>query len=452
MKLSSLFAPKRIFAFAMPVLATLFVFGLSHQTPVHADAGCVTAKTWIDPANGHVAVGNGGADDTQNLQDLINYAIANNLAVKIEPGRYRITKTLILALAHYNDQVIGFHISGIAGPNPYGGANGVGIIMDANSTTQPAVLEIGQGAFYDMTIANLGLGSNVPNYGTQYGLLFAEQEYSHVKVDMVTVSNVGTCFANVQGTSGGGNGEDVNIEDCSGGGKCFYSNNFGQSFYHRILNCQAGGPNGATAIKIGNGNGGFDLDIIGFSYTFGTGPLCNTFIENDGISGHINVKNGRIEMCDTVLTYNGGSLYQQGGVEIRGIEFDTMNMYVLNSQWVAKNFPLVDDTIHGTIIQNAEQYTNVFSFCSFGGGYGPVYPALSLTAINGDYTQNFFEKCKFGGFSNKLNDSTGTTSVIWSSGTTHAPASNQAALTALNGVVRDCRASIGSNPALANMP
>ena len=415
----------RALTLSLSALTALTLFGLSSRTPASADAGCITAKTWVDPANGHAAYGDNSHDDWQNLQDMINYALLNNQAVKFEPGQYRITKTLVLALAKNYYQVIGFRMSGIAGPNPYAGqTNGVGLIMDANSTTQPAVLEIGQGAFYDTTIESIGLSSLVPNYGTPYGLLFAEQEYSHVKVEMVTVSNVGTDFANIQGTSGGGNGEDVNIDNCSGGGMCFYSNSCGQALYHRIHDCQAGGPNGATAIKIGSGNLGFDLDVTGFSYTFGTGPLRNTFIENDGVSGTVNVKGGRLEWCDTLLTYSGGSYNQTGHVEIRGIDLN----------FGPGKFPILDATLNGRLVQSNGQYTNTISNCTFGGVGGP----LSLAPVGGDFSKTFFEKCSFGGFSNKLTDLANVSGV------------NQ--LQQMGIAIRDCRAAPPTNNApMSNM-
>ena len=440
----------------LAALAALFVFGISHQAPVQADAGCVTAKTWIDPANGHSAYGDGSHDDWQNLEDMLNYAFAHNDAVKLEGGNYRITKTLVLALAHPSDQLTGFRISGINGPQANGQTNGVSLVLDSQSATQPAVLEIGQGAFYQTIIENIGLKSAVPNFGTKYGLLFAEQEFSNCSVRNTNVQNVGTAFAIVAGTTGGGNGEDVTLDHCDGGGnKGYYFNNCGQALYHHIINCQAGGNNGATAIEVGSGNLGFDLDITGFSYTFGTGPLQNTFVQNDGVSGCVNIKGGRLEWCDTLLTYSGGSTNLTGSVEMRGIDVSAMNLYVSNNQWVAKTFPLVDDTLLGTRIQNTGQYTNTFSNCLISGSSGPVYPALSLTSVTGDYCKNYFEKCVFRGFSNKLTDTSGTPSVFWTSGSSSTPVSNQAALTAIGGIIRDCRTTTGPTYAgsvLVNMP
>ena len=445
MKLSSLFAPKRMLAVALPALATLITFGLTGLSAAQAtDPGFITAKTWIDPANGHAAAGDGVTDDWQNLQDMINYALNTTPGqnhfetVKFEPGKYRITKTLLLALPHFNDQSFGFRMTGIAGPDA-GSGHGVCISLDSGSTTQPAVLEVGQGAFVDLTIENLGLASNVSNYGTQYGLLFGEQEFSHVNVHMVTVTNVGTDFAIVAGTTGGGNGEALTLDNCSGGGRCFYSNNCGQALYHRIFNCQGGSPNGGTAFKIGSGNLGFGLDVQSFSYTFDTGPLCNTFVENDGVSGHVNITGGRLEWCNTVLCYGGGSTNEAGFVTIKG-----MDIYGFTN-----NFPLLDGTMHGNRIQNNAQWTNKFTDCTFSCDTGG---ALSLAAVTGDYSRNYFQECVFSNFSNKLNDTSGTSSVYWSSGTTHAPVSNQAALTTMGGIITSCRATAPGNPVLVNMP
>ena len=395
MKLSSLFAPKRIIALALPVLATLFVFGISNQAPLQADAGFITAKTWIDPATGHAAYGDGSHDDWQNLEDMLNYAFAHNDAVKLEGGNYRITKTLVLALAHPSDQLTGFRISGINGPQANGQTNGVSLVLDSQSTTQPAVLEIGQGAFYQTIIENIGLKSAVPNFGTKYGLLFAEQEFSNCSVRNTNVQNVGIAFALVAGTTGGGNGEDVTLDHCDGGGNLgfYYNNSYsGQAYYHHIINCQAGGSNGATAIEIGGNGLGFDLDVTGLSFTWGTGPKRNTFLKNDGVTGIISVKGGRLEWCDTLLTYSGGSWNQTGHVDIKGVDVN----------FGPGNFPFLDGTLNGTIIQSGEQYTNVISNCHIGGVGGP----LSLAPVNGEYSQTFFEYCSFHGFSNKLTDLT----------------------------------------------
>ena len=401
MKLFSLFAPKRILTLALPALATLFIFGLSSQTPVHADAGCVTAKTWVDPANGHVAVGNGGADDTQNLQDLINYALAHQLAVKLEAGTYRITKTLIIQLAHPGDQYFGFSISGVSGPNRSSSVpnGGTAILMDAGSTTQPAVLEMGQGQFVDTIITNMALDSSVPNCGTKYGLYFAEQEFTKVDVHMVTVYNAGIAFATVAGTTGGGNGESVDISECNAAVvNCFYSNNDGQALFHHITNCDCGINNGGTAIKIGSGNQGFDMDVNGLSGTFTTGTLRNTFLENDGVSGCVNIKGGRIEWCDTLLSYTGNVSFI-GSVAMRGIDFSGTNAYVSNNAWVLKSFPFIDAST-----ASQAQNNNIIEDCHFYASSGSPHPALSLASGISDLSRTYFDRCIFVSYSNKLTD------------------------------------------------
>ena len=422
-------APRRLLTLSLTLAAALATLGLTG--PARADygsptLGVITAQTFVDPIT-HVgpAAGNGTTDDYAALQDMISYALYHNEAVLFEPGKYRITKTLMIALNTASSQVSGFRIAGLAGPNPYGMGQGVCIFLDANSTTQPAVLEVGQGAFYNMTIENLGLTSNVPNFTTPYGLYFAEQEFSHVKVHMVDVENVGTDYAVVAGVTKGGNGEALTLENCCGGGKCFYFNNCGQAYYHRILNCQGGALNGGVFLKIGNPNGAHDLDVSSISCTFGTGPLRNTFLEVAGVSGTINVKGGRVESCDTILSYwNGGPGGGSGIVTVEGLDFDQMQGL----------FPILDASHYGIPnVPGDPQYTNKILRCKI--GCASAKPLTVAPMAGEDLSRNYFDQCVFcGGWTTRITD-----------------ISNQPALNAMQVRVRDCRTGIPGDSLLDDL-
>jgi len=422
MKFSSLFAPKRIFALALPMLATFFVFGLSGISAARAtDPGYITAKTWIDPANGHAAYGDWAHDDWQNLQDMINYAIAHTEAIQFEPGSYRITKTLVIQTVGYNE---GFRMTGIAGPNwAPGQPGGISIVLDA-VTTQPAVLEVGQGGFYDMSVENLALVSNPGSVQASYGLLFAWQQFSHAYIHNVAVQGADTSFAVVQGTTSGANGEALELNNCDGGGgRCFYFNNCGQAFYHRIINCQGGAVNGGVFLRIGNSNGGHDLDVSSISCTFASGPLRNTFLEVNGVSGTVNVKGGRVESCDTILSYSGGSPGFGGIVTVEGIDFDGC----------PGHFPILDASHYGLLsFVGDAQYTNTILRCKIG-AYGGKPLTLEPTGSE-DLSRSYFEKCVFTGWSNKI-----------------TAASNQPALNAMQVRVRDCRSDIPTDVLMSDL-
>lgn len=416
-----------------PMLAALCVFGLFYQPAARADYGCsvpgvITAKTWIDPANGHAAAGNGSTDDWQNLQDMINFAIdATNIghveAIQFEPGSYVISKTLMIQMLHPGDQLIGFRMSGVAAPNltGYGPIGGVSLLLSDATHTQKAVLEIGQGALYDSSIENLALVSST-SYGTDvtpYGLLFGEQEFSHVKVDMVSVNNVGTAFAIKPGTTGGGNGESINIDNCHAAGvNCFYENDFGQALCHSIARCAFTINNGGTAVKIGPHGAGMGLDVTSLCGTFGAGPLRNTLIECNHIPSALNWTGGRVEFCDTIIHYIGGGPSAIGHITIRGMDFDACGLNALTYP----GFGLVDDTLNGA---NGQQFTNTIEQCRFNGSYGSPFPALKLTTLAGDHSENFFDRDTFTGYSNKLTDLT-------------------ADLSHLGAVVTHCRSAIGA--------
>ena len=328
-------------------------------------------------------------------------------------------------MAHPGDQTVGLRISGAAGPNPtgWGPSGGTCIMLTDPTHTQQAVLEFGQGAFYNSTIENLGLTSN-RNYGTNttpYGLLFAEQEYSFVKVEMVSVSNVGTAFAINAGTTGGGNGEDINIDNCLASYvNCFYYNNFGQALNHSITKSTTTINNGGVAIKVGPKGVGMGLDVTSLSVSFAAGPLRNTLIECNHIPGYLNETGGRVEMCDTLIHYIGGGPTAIGHITIRGMDFDGCGYDQINYN----AFGLVDDTINGS----PGQFTNTIEQCRFNGSYGPTYPALKLTTLVGDHSENYFDRDTFTGYSNKLTDL-------------------KTDLNNLGAVVTHCRSAIGSTGA-----
>ena len=431
MKLFSLFAPKRMLTLALPALATLFAFGLTGLTAAQATSpGYLTAKTWIDPATGHAAYGDGIHDDTQNLQDMINYVLNTSAshqgeAIQLEPGTYKITKTLMIQnppLGGY----MGFRLSGMSGPNNDNTTylnSGVTISLVTSDTTQLAVLEVGAGAIYDINIENLGLDTSVngqPNsIPIQYGLLFGGQQFSHAIVRNVSVNAVGTAFG-IDGTTGG-NGESVNIDDCLAWSvNCFYYNNCGQALCHSITKSAATINNGGSAIKVGVSGTGMGLDITSLSVSFVSGPLRNTLIECNALPGSLNETGGRVELCDTIIRYAGGSPAVIGHITLRGMDFDGCG--INGTKYPA--FGLMDDTLNG---HNAQQYTNTIEQCRFNGSYGAPFPALSLTtfSVSGDYSKNYFDRDTFTGYSNNLTDLTTD-------------------LGHLGAKVRDCRSATGA--------
>ena len=436
MKFASLFAPRHI-----PALALVYAFSMAGLSAAPTpDPGFITAKTWTDPAlpaHPH-AMGDSRSDDTQNLQDMINYAVAHNVAVQLEPGQYKTTKTLVIQKPSSSFN-LGFRISGIAGPNCDGATvyQGVSIVLTTTDTTQPAVLEVGEGGFYDMAFESIGLTSTCPNCGTKYGLLFAGQNYSHAKIDMVTVGNVDTAYAitPIPGVTPGGNGEGVNIDNCrTYNVNCFYYNNSpsGQALCHSISRCEWGVNNGGSAIRFGANSPGLGLDVTSFSGTFGDGPLRNTLIECDGPPTTVNLTGGRIEQCNTLIAYSGGSNQVIGHIVIRGMDFDAVNVChtkTTPAAWITKPFPLIDDTLNGKLSQTPMQYSNVIDDCRFNGNYGAPFPKVALVGIPGDNSRTYFDRCTFTGFSNFLTDP--------------GDAKLQAALKNLSAKVRDCRYNLG---------
>ncbi len=403
-------------------LALTLGVGLTLPAAAQSTTGVtLTAKGWNDPATGNHCWGDGVTDDTQCLQDLIDYAIAHQDAVSLEPGIYLIKKTILIQTSSSPlTEIDGFHLYGQAGANANGSLNngGVTLKLAAGASVPTALLEVGQGTFRDMSIENIGLISNstVEPYTTQYGLLFGETEFSGAFIHNVTASYVDTAFGVIVGTTGGANGEFVNLLDCGGDYvNCFYANSNGQAYQHRITNCQASIENGGTYIKIGNALQGHSLDVISCSCSFTAGSKRNTFLENDGVSGDINVTGGRVEHCDTALYYGGGGTSSTNSevalITIRGVHFTSYS----------GSYPLIDNTLNS--MGNA-QWTNTFDNCRFDGppGNPPVNPPmLSVGLQTGDRSKNYFEKCVFWQFGNQLQ---------------YAP--HFSGTNGIGGVIRDC--------------
>lgn len=361
----------------------------------------ITAKTFVPPGCTNPATGDGKSDDTAALQGDIDYAIAHQIAFQLEPGTYMISKTLTISVP-VGSVVCGFMMAGQSGPNRNGAvsAGGVAIALNGSASTQPAVLAVGSGAFRDMSIENIAFGSAVGGCGTPYGVAFANTGFSHATLFNDAAFNVGTAFAVLQDTDGEANGEGVELDECTCCYcNCFFLNNSGQAYTPHVVDSGGTINNGGVCFRVGNGNLGNDLDVFGTGFSMTPGPLRNTYFENDGISGTVNIEGGRVEHCDTVLHYGGGSLGDQGVITMRGIQFTAYT----------GNFPLVDGTLNG--FSNA-QYTDTFQSCKFEGVDG-AWPALKIGAQNGDLSNNYFDRCVFLGFSNGVSNlSTGKMGIV----------------------------------------
>jgi hypothetical protein len=382
--------------------------GQNGQGPV------VTAKTFVAAGRSSGAVGDGKSDDTEALQEAIDEALRSHTGLVLEPGTYRITRSLVIE-SDIRAYPAGFMIHGQVGPNRNGaGQGGVAIALDAASTTTRALITVGNSHFRDMIIENVGLVSHVPNNGTPFGLLFAGNGFSHATVRNLSVTTVHTAFG-IEKAASGSNGEQVDLEDCQGAYvNTFYSNNDGQAYCHHVVNCEASLVNGAVVFKVGNGLLGFNLDVFGFNCSCKDGPLPNTFLENDGVSGNLNFWGGRNETIDTVLAYTGGTPNDSGLILMSGIHFTSHR----------DGYPLIDATLGH---QSNQQWTNTFQNCMFTAFRGQN-PKLFVKAQPGDLSETFFEKCVFLRFANPITDATG-----------------------MDLKIRDCRAAIGDNPRLVDV-
>jgi hypothetical protein len=309
---------------------------------------------------------------------MINYAIQNNCGIEFEPGTYRITKTLLVDDIGVNFPT-GFTMIGMVGPNRSTdtATGGVTISLDGNSTNQLAVLQFGHAAFRDITVERIGFNSRVSNSATPYGISFADTYFTHAKFDNVSVGWVNSAFSIA--SSGGANGEMVDINNCTGNYvRNFYKNTCGQAYLHHIINSNANILNGGTAFRVGNGNLGHSLDVFGFSSSFAPGPLVNTFFENDGVSGNINIIGGRQENIDTVLSFIGGSYNLQGMILMEGLQFTNL----INKAPV----------IFGSV--GLGNFTNSFIGCQFNAPNGSDVTLVDKEPGNSG-AFNVFDKCIF---------------------------------------------------------
>ena len=360
------------------------------QTPLrYLDAKVITAKTFIAVGHKTGAAANGVVDDTDTLQQAINYAIATGSCLELEPGTYRITKGLVIDAPATNFPA-GFMIHGQSGSNRVGnGYGGVCLKLDATSTKETALLTIGHAAFRDVVIENVGLVSSVPNSALPYGVLFTGNRFGHVIIHKVAVTTVQTGFAILEAGNSELNGEQVDLDGCLGVHvNCFYNNQWGQAYNHHIVNCNASILNGGTAFRVGESIMGFSLDVYGFTSSFFSGPLQNTFFENDGISGPVNFSGGRQENVNTILKYIGGTPDNVGMISFSGLHFPAMS----------STFPFIDATLNN--VGNC-QWTNSFLGCLFEATPSTVQP-LWAQAQTEDMSMNIFERCVFRRFSNAV--------------------------------------------------
>jgi hypothetical protein len=379
-----------------------------------AQGQLLSAKTFVAPGHTSGAAGDGRTDDTEALQQAIDEALRSHTGLVLEPGTYRITKGLVIE-SDARAYPAGFMIHGQAGPNRNGaGQGGVAIVLDAAATTTRALITVGNSHFRDMIIENIGLVSHVAKNGTPFGVLFAGNGFSHATIRNVSATTVHTAFG-IEKAASGDNGEQVDLEDCQGAYvNTFYSNNDGQAYCHHVVNCESSLVNGAVVFKIGNGLLGFSLDAFGFNCSCETGPMPNTFLENDGVSGNLNFWGGRDEAIDIVLAYTGGTPNDSGMILMSGIHFTSHR----------EGYPLIDATLGH---QSNQQWTNTFQNCMFTAFRGQN-PKLFVKAQPGDFSETFFEKCVFLRFANPITDAMG-----------------------MDLKIRDCRAAIGSNPRLVDV-
>lgn len=341
-------------------------------------------------APGRAAYGDGSHDDTAELQADIDYAITNLCALEIEPGCYNTSAALVIA-APINSVIEGLKITGVGGVSDFASTicGGVEIQLTSGATSAPAIIEVGPGKFRHLIIEDLGLVSNVASDGTTYGLEFANQGFTEADITRVDVTGCGTAFATVQDTDNERDGEAVNLTQCQADTNCntFYSNNSGQALTHTIVDCGGTLNNGGTAIRIGAGGLGFGLTITGSGWSINPGSLRNTFIENDGISGVVDVLGGRDEHIDTEIGYNQGSYGDTGQIVIRGVEFTSYS----------GQYPLIDGSLGN---DGNGDWTNVIADCQIEAASGN--PSLSITTHGSDNSATYFDRDTFTGFANEL--------------------------------------------------
>ena len=360
-------------------LAATFHLAAEPATPAQSPLPhCISAKSPV--ADLAPAKGDARTDDTDALQTRIDWALEHGAGLDLEPGTYLISRTLRVRQTN-GRAALGFEITGLAGPNRDGdpARGGVCIILSKTASDQPAIMELGEGGFRDMKISNLSLISNVPDAATPTGLDMVETGFSHLVLSSVHVRNVDTAFKVSEGHAR--NGEAFDLYECDGS-RCrrFYVNSAGQAFLHRMFGCSGDLLNGGTFVTIGGEHLGFNLDVFGASVSFAHGPKQNTFVRNTGISGCVGVWGGRVEICDTLLNYSGGSFTCSGIVTMRGIEFTDYS----------GQYPL----IQAANVSNA-QYTNLFENCVID-GVPNTYPQVKFGAQpQGDRSRNTFQSCVF---------------------------------------------------------
>lgn len=361
------------------------------------------------------ATGDGKTDDTDALQARIDWALEHGAVLDLEAGTYLIRRTLHVRQPN-GRSALGFEINGLSGPNRDGDPQrgGVCIMLAETATEQQAILELGGGNFRDMRFSNFSLISRVPKAATRVGLYAADTGFSHLVLQNVFVRNVDTAFQIAQGSAR--NGEAFDLYECQGS-QCrrFYVNSAGQAYLHRLFGCSGDLLNGGTFITIGGEYLGFNLDAFGSSVSFGRGPLQNTFVRNNGISGCVGLWGGRVEICDTLLSYTGGSYTCTGIITMRGIEFT--------------DYSGAHPLIEATNVSNT-QWTNLVDSCIINGLPNTHSKLKFASQPQGDRSRTTFQGCVFRGIS-------------------ALPEAREAK--DMRAVFRDCRATIGEDRVLQDM-
>jgi hypothetical protein len=385
----------------------------SEPTAQSATPQRISAKSPI--ANLVSAAGDGVTDDTDALQARIDWALEHGAVLELEAGTYLISRTLHVQQPN-GRSALGFEINGLAGPNRDGDRRrgGVCIMLVESASNPSAILELGGGNFRDMRFSNFSLISRVPGAATRVGLYVADTGFSHLVLQNIFVRNVDTAFQISEGSAR--NGEAFDLYECQGS-QCrrFYANSAGQAYLHRMFGCSGDLLNGGTFITIGGEHLGFNLDAFGSSVSFGRGPLQNTFIRNNGISGCVGLWGGRVEICDTLLSYTGGSYTCTGIVTARGIEFT--------------DYSGAHPLIEATNVSNT-QWTNLFESCAVN-SVPHTSPKLKFGALpQGDKSRTTFQGCVFRGMSTM-------------------PEAREAK--DMGVLFRDCRATSGKDPVLRDV-
>jgi pectate lyase-like protein len=277
------------------------------------------------------AVGNGAADDTESLQQAVDFALVSGRPCFFPSGRYKISTPLVIGRSGGRNLQQGLMLYGAGRAVDRRGGTG-GTIISLVGGDHRAIIIVEKSVWRSASISDLGLEC-VPGSRTAFGLLFNSTEFSGHAVRNVAVYGAETAFGIVQGT--GANGEFTLFENCcaSAVDKFFYSN-AGQAYVQHFNHCSCGLNSGGTYFHLDLANGGGGLNVVDFNATGrrpGNGsPSNTTLVKNGNSNSCMNFFGGRIEHLTRLYENRGGSTDLHVTARFMGLQF-TVDTYSGNS-------------------------------------------------------------------------------------------------------------------------